>query len=487
MPSLPSSTSPINAAVAQPGPADEAANHLRLMTWNVRFDGKAQNQNKTWPIDTPPSKLNISLPNQTYPQSYTYGEYPWAYRRISLVSTILLQHPTILTMQEVLPNQLDELKQMLSPSYMGIGFGRDDGSGTKGEAAPVFFRTDLLELVPESEGGVGAEGFEHFWLSPTPEVAGSVGWDASQTRICTHLALRFRGANGSSGESQIIHLFSTHFDDGGVVARAESAKLIRARANQAYQKTLAFSNGQNEPLVVLMGDFNSPRVERAWRSIVAGNYGVPAAEAVCANSSDTSASSLPFLDTALSVPTRFRNPLSEPADYQQRQQSRGIRSVQSNLIQGRATKDKRQTAGSGLPFALLPNIVEPIATFTAWQRATGRSEKTDTIDFIYVLRSPAVEDSTPSSIQYPAEPESSSSPSARSISAADPLRRRSTEGAPQHTARTSDDSATTVKVRQAEESKWHIAAYGVLPSWSEGEGGVRMSDHRPVLARLIRR
>ncbi|KAK0549031.1 hypothetical protein OC846_004254 [Tilletia horrida] len=234
--------------------------HLTLMTWNVRYDGKAQYQNRTWPVQTSPEQLPFSRPNKTYPQNETFGEYPWALRRIPLVSTILLHHPSILTLQEVLPNQLQELKALLAPTYSAIGAGRNDASGTRGEAVPVFYRSDLFELVPSDQGGVGPTGFEHFWLSPTPDQAGSVGWDASQTRMCTHLALR------AFGSGQIIHLFSTHFDDQGQLARAESAKLIRRRANDALASTLHHQAGSGEdPLVILMGDFNSPREELAWR------------------------------------------------------------------------------------------------------------------------------------------------------------------------------------------------------------------------------
>ncbi|KAK0562979.1 hypothetical protein OC844_002438 [Tilletia horrida] len=495
--------------------------HLSLMTWNVRYDGRAQNHNETWPIDTPFHS------NHTYPPTYSHGEYPWALRRISLVSTILLHSPAILTLQEVLPTQLHDLRHLLSPSYHAIGVGRNDASGTRGEAVPVFYRADLFDLVPASQGGVGSEGYEHFWLSPSPHIPGSVGWDASQTRICTHLALRLRQATAAPGDDeqqQIIHLFSTHFDDGGVLARAQSAHLIRQRANEAHRSTLR--SQAHEPLVLLMGDFNSPREEQAWRSIVAGKYGVPASEADPNSWGLINPSSLPFLDAALSVPTRFPNPLSPYTAPK----SPGIVDNLLYRVANRAipaaspSPARESTDHDGLPFARLPHIVGPRATFTDFTRSTGRREVIDEIDYIFLLNSPAVRDTTHPSIRFPSKPGRFPSPSASELQTEPdaeatllslPSSDGNTDGGrgeagetPFHAHRASTAPVPARAPAEEQEQKhpqervhprswsplsppppsrkWHIAAYGVLPSWSEGEGGVRMSDHRPVLVRIVK-
>ncbi|CAD6889195.1 unnamed protein product [Tilletia laevis] len=482
--------------------------HLRLMTWNIRYDGKAQNHNKTWPIHTPPADLNFSQPNHTYPQLRSYGEYPWALRRISLVSTILLHHPAILTLQEVLPNQLDDLRQLLYPSYNAIGVGRDDASGLKGEAVPVFYRSDLFQLVPAGEGGVGPEGFEHFWLSPTPDQPGSVGWDASQTRMCTHLALR------AIDSTQTIHLFSTHFDDQGVVARAQSALLLRGKANEAYQDTVNFQKGRQDieqPLVILMGDFNSPRAEQAWRSLVAGKYDIPASETTSQSSSGKSDLKMAFLDSALSLPTLFQNPLqpTSPADGEKgtwssllsRTFPRVAASVSSPSSV--ATTLNRALFTSRFPFSIMPNIVGPLATFTDWGKTTGRREIDDEIDFIFILDSPVVADTTPSYIRFPSSPGQallSGDGNQRTEDAdlttnivlqeerSSTTDEESARAHPRAWSTPMDSSSSTSQMRSSDSgrNKWHIAAYGVLSSWSDGEGGIRMSDHRPVLARLVR-
>ncbi|KAE8230331.1 hypothetical protein CF326_g4671 [Tilletia indica] len=480
-------------------------NHLRLMTWNIRYDGKAQNHHQTWPIDTPPSQLNFSQPNNTYPQPRSYGEYPWALRRISLVSTVLLHHPAILTLQEVLPNQLEDLRQMLHPSYKAIGVGRDDASGLKGEAVPVFYRSDLFQLVPAQEGGVGSAGFQHFWLSLTPEIPGSIGWDASQTRMCTHLALR------KIGSTQIIHLFSTHFDDQGIIARAQSAILLRAKANEAYRNTVNVQKGRQdaeEPLVMLMGDFNSPREEQAWRSLVAGKYDIPASEATSHSHFSKSSTPLPFLDSALSVPTLFKNRL-QPSASKDESKSTWTSFLQRTLPRAnvQAAVEERASSSSKYPFSIMPDLVGTLATFTDWGRKTGRREIDDEIDFIFLLDSPAVEDTTPSYISFPSqrgrlpsltskdddEQTDVSLPQVRQVVAQSGAESSKSPEQDQEPRIEGEDDSTRAHPRAwskpstgGDTGKWHIAAYGVLSSWSDGEGGVRMSDHRPVLTRLVR-
>ena len=73
----------------------------------------------------------------------------------------------IVGFQEVLHNQLQDLKELLGEGYDHVGVGRDDGK-EKGEYSPIFWDKELFEVVR----------WKSVWLSPTPEVPGSVGWDA---------------------------------------------------------------------------------------------------------------------------------------------------------------------------------------------------------------------------------------------------------------------------------------------------------------------
>lgn len=99
--------------------------------------------------------------------------------------------------------------------------------------------------------------------------------------MCTHVALQCK----QSG--QIIHVFSTHYDDRGLKAREESSKLIRQRAAHVASKA---AEAESHPLIILFGDLNSPRSEQGWQQLTK------------AADEDNQFS---FLDAQLIVPVRF--------------------------------------------------------------------------------------------------------------------------------------------------------------------------------------
>ena len=75
--------------------------------------------------------------------------------------------------QEVLHGQLLDLLKGLD-GYDYVGVGRNDGD-KKGEYAPIFYKKSRMKCLQSG----------HFWISETPDVVGSKGWDANQCRICT--------------------------------------------------------------------------------------------------------------------------------------------------------------------------------------------------------------------------------------------------------------------------------------------------------------
>lgn len=86
--------------------------------------------------------------------------------------------------------------------------------------------------------------------------------------MCTHLALRLRTDPAVSVTAHPslrapIHVFSTHYDHKGVVARAKSSDLIVEQASIARRQSRKFTG--LEPLIVLAGDLNSPREEQGWQ------------------------------------------------------------------------------------------------------------------------------------------------------------------------------------------------------------------------------
>ncbi|CAO1631814.1 unnamed protein product [Sympodiomycopsis kandeliae] len=331
---------------------------LTLMTFNVRYDN-------------PLARRKPSIPGQdtTFP-SQEFGEVSWSTRRHFISDTILLHNPDIFIFQEVLSNQLTDLIHLLGPDYSFIGVGRNDGK-LKGESVPVFWRNDKFQLINEELGGVGEKGYEHFWLSDHPEKIGSVGWDADQTRMCTHVALRYR----NDPKAQPIHVFSTHYDHLGHVARAKSSELVLSRVNKVRRSIKQRLQDQDiEPLILLGGDLNSPREERGWQNLVHGHHGVP-------KSSDTKADDVSFIDLQLALPTRFGLPYAR--DHFPLKPEDGL----ENNIQKRSTRQQqpfKSPPGEDLR-GIMSTLYGPATSFTDWNPPPRpREASEDRIDFWFM-------------------------------------------------------------------------------------------------------
>lgn len=188
-------------AFASPTDAEEVSAQVRVMSFNIRY-GTAND-----------------------------GLNHWDHRKEFVAETIRAFAPDLLGTQEMLGFQRDYLSDKL-PEYENLGVGRVDG-GTDGEMTALFYRTDRFEKL---DGG-------HFWLSETPEKLGSISWDSSLPRMATWVKLSDRQAVGSPA----IFFFNTHFDHKGVVARNESARLMREKVEEIA----------GDELVVITGDFNA--------------------------------------------------------------------------------------------------------------------------------------------------------------------------------------------------------------------------------------
>ena len=138
------------------------------------------------------------------------GGNAWSARVPSVLETVRRSGAHIVGIQEALPGQLAALLDGL-PQFSSVGRGRE-AMGT-GEHVPILFSKGRLEL----------ESHRDFWLSPTPEEAGSRGWDAENPRICTAAIFVDR----KSGKR--FAMFNTHLDQRGPTARVESAYVILKR------------------------------------------------------------------------------------------------------------------------------------------------------------------------------------------------------------------------------------------------------------------
>jgi endonuclease/exonuclease/phosphatase family metal-dependent hydrolase len=163
------------------------------------------------------------------------GENSWP-RRSSLVLDVINEYdPDLLGLQESLSFQSSAVGAALA-GYSSYGPSRE-GPGTDGEACTIFWRDDRFQ---SQETGT-------FWLSPTPELAASNGWDAALPRVCSWVRLLDR-----STRKQFLFA-NTHFDHRGEQARVESAKLIASRLNAAS--------------VILVGDFNADEESAAMGAL----------------------------------------------------------------------------------------------------------------------------------------------------------------------------------------------------------------------------
>lgn len=151
----------------------------------------------------------------------------WANRKDRVIQLIRYHAFDVFGTQEGFKHQLDGIKEGL-PDFDYVGVGRDDGA-EKGEYAAIFYNTSLF--APGQSGT--------FWLSTETDKPNK-GWDAALPRICTWITLTHKESQ------QSFLVMNIHFDHVGVVARAESAKLLLEKAKTMFPAL---------PLIV-MGDFN---------------------------------------------------------------------------------------------------------------------------------------------------------------------------------------------------------------------------------------
>jgi endonuclease/exonuclease/phosphatase family metal-dependent hydrolase len=175
------------------------------------------------------------------------GENRWEKRRDLMVETIRRFGPDLLGTQETLQFQAEFLGAQL-PGYTRVGRGRDDGHD-KGEQVTIFFKTDRFEEL--------ATG--HFWLSAQPDRAGSRSWDSACTRMVTWAKLRDRK------NDRMFLWLNTHWDHVGIVARIESARLMRRWLGDHTQKSP----------VIITGDFNCHEDSRPQRLLLGENGSEP--------------------------------------------------------------------------------------------------------------------------------------------------------------------------------------------------------------------
>jgi len=163
----------------------------------------------------------------------------WTARKANVFNLIRQAKPDVFGVQEALKGQVADIETAFT-EFSRIGVGRDNGIDS-GEYSALFYKTKKYNLHASGS----------FWLSQTPSVPGSRGWDAACNRIVTWIHLEDR----KSGKEFFV--FCTHFDHKGQEARRNSAKLL-IRAVDSLAAGLP---------VIVLGDFNSSPVSEPYQLI----------------------------------------------------------------------------------------------------------------------------------------------------------------------------------------------------------------------------
>jgi len=192
-----------------------------------------------------PAQLRVMSFNIRYatPKDIPSGN-AWPQRKELLFKTIEAYAPDLAGLQEVLPTQGEELNARFAATHDFIGVPRNDGK-TAGEMAAVLFRRERFEKVRDGT----------FWLSETPDVVGSKGWDADLPRVVTWVELRDR-----RHDDRPLLFLNTHFDHLGKQARVESAKLMRKRITDLA--------AGRDVAVIVTGDFNVPQYSPPYKELL---------------------------------------------------------------------------------------------------------------------------------------------------------------------------------------------------------------------------
>jgi endonuclease/exonuclease/phosphatase family metal-dependent hydrolase len=170
-----------------------------------------------------PDRLHVMSWNIRRPFPHLAKRHPdrWEDRKWLLVRLLASEQPSVIGMQEVVPDQLHSLEVMLGPSWQWVGYGRNSDHG--GEHCPIFFDTERLRLDS--------------WKQVA--LPGSRSWGNMIPRV----AVTARFTDRSTGLPIVI--VNTHFDHLSRKARYFSARMVSELA------------ASERDAVVVMGDMNT--------------------------------------------------------------------------------------------------------------------------------------------------------------------------------------------------------------------------------------
>lgn len=164
----------------------------------------------------------------------------WRTRRPLVADLLRAESPTLLGVQEALPDQARTVRDALGPRYRMLGRGR--GRGGRGEGTPLFYDAARLSL----------QAWEQLALSDRPHEAGSRSWGNPIPRTAVAAAFRDRATGGA------LFVVNTHLDPFSPRSRVRSAAAVRSLVD-----------AQDLPAVVT-GDMNAVPGSGTHRAFLEG-------------------------------------------------------------------------------------------------------------------------------------------------------------------------------------------------------------------------
>ncbi len=168
------------------------------------------------------------------------GENSWKYRKEIVIEVIREANPDLLSLQEALDFQINEILDEL-PGYSFIGVGRDDGK-TRGEYSAVLYAKDRFIV----------DTTETFWFSDTPKIPGSITWEATLPRICSW------GLLFDKFSKKQMYVYNVHLDHQSQTSREKSAEMLVRK----------IQSGKISLPVILTGDFNCGDKNQAIQNLI---------------------------------------------------------------------------------------------------------------------------------------------------------------------------------------------------------------------------
>jgi len=161
---------------------------------------------------------------------------PWRHRAPAVRALLRQEQPTVVGLQEAMPDQADAVRAALGAAYRFVG--RGHGRRGSGEGCPIFFDAERLELVDWDQAA----------LSDHPREAGSRSWGNLIPRIA--VTARFRDRRTGTAFTVV----NTHLDPFSPRSRVRSVDALRAMVGHGPS--------------ILTGDLNAGEGSRTLRALL---------------------------------------------------------------------------------------------------------------------------------------------------------------------------------------------------------------------------